>query len=137
MCVSVLLTPSTLLSRSPTWSPIGSTRWTASRAPRRTSRSGPTPATISRLPSRSATDRSRSHEPERTKAAPKGGLHTVRLSGHGDRFDDDGVLGTVAAIGRRGGDGVDDLLARRVGDLTEDRVLPVEVRRRTTGDEEL
>src|SRR5438046_1364588 len=45
--------------------------------------------------------------------------------------------GTVARAGAGGRDRVDDLLRAFVGDLTEDRVLPVEPVRRGDGDEEL
>ena len=45
--------------------------------------------------------------------------------------------GRSMRAGRGGGDRVDDLAAGAVGDLAEDRVLAVEVRRRADGDEEL
>src|SRR5215471_3516035 len=52
-------------------------------------------------------------------------------------LDHDVPLRAVARRGRRVRDGVHDLLAVRVGDLAEDRVLAVQVRGRPDGDEEL
>src|SRR6478735_3719810 len=54
-----------------------------------------------------------------------------------DALDDDVVDRLVTAVGRDPADLVDDLTARPVGDLAEDRVLAVEVRGGADGDEEL
>src|SRR5215218_10433894 len=55
----------------------------------------------------------------------------------GDRLDDDRLDGTVTGAGSGGGDRVDDGAGLLVGDLPEDRVPPVEVRRPGHRDEEL
>jgi hypothetical protein len=59
------------------------------------------------------------------------------LSLDDDLVDDDRLERPVAGRGVGGGDRVDDLLRLVVGDLTEDRVLAVQVRGRHDGHEEL
>src|SRR5690242_7225147 len=54
-----------------------------------------------------------------------------------DRLDNHRIGRPVAAVGGRGGDGVDDLLRLRIDNLTEDRVPTVQVRRLADRDEEL
>src|SRR5690625_6882933 len=59
------------------------------------------------------------------------------LLGDVDLFDDDGLGRLVHRAGGHALDGVDDLLARFIGDLAEDGVLAVEPRGLGGGDEEL
>ncbi len=66
-----------------------------------------------------------------------GGWVRTRARSIGDRLDHDVVDRTVAAAGLGRGDRVDDVAGGLVGDLAEDRVLAVQVRRRPDGDEEL
>ena len=54
-----------------------------------------------------------------------------------DALDDDGLDGRSMRAGRHGGDRVDDVAARAVGDLAEDRVLAVSYGVGADGDEEL
>jgi len=54
-----------------------------------------------------------------------------------DGVDDDGVEGTVVAVGGHPGDLVNDFAGVGIDDLTEDRVAAVEVGGLGDGDEEL
>src|SRR5699024_10066658 len=72
-----------------------------------------------------------------THSAPMLTSGRCSLLGDVDLLDDDGLGRLVHRAGGHALDGVDDLLARFIGDLAEDGVLAVEPRGLGGGDEEL
>src|SRR3954453_4105557 len=110
--------------------------------PGRTPGTGPRPRPGSCTPGRSAARsgcrRCRSGGPgagSRWWSAGPAGARSAAL--HLDRLQDDVLDGTVVAAGGDLGDPVDDVAALLVGDLPEDRVPHVQVRRLAHRDEEL